>query len=136
MEVLICIVIAGGLYWAWKFYHKDDKPIELFTTPTIKHGGPARNSDGSFNWESDELVTSPGDRLAMLDEALGKKRRCPKCGSRLWTKSFKNGESFKDMIHCWECQTVATDDPDLRKEAEDAGMYIYHLAEFDLRTAG
>ena len=136
---IVIIAVAVGCYWAWRFYHKSDKKIVIgptnFGKPFPRGAGPARNSDGSCTWESDELVSSPGDRLAMLDESPGIHRRCPKCGSRRWTKSFKDGQSFKDVIHCRECQTIATDDPDLRKQAQDAGLHCYHIADFVLGGA-
>ncbi len=144
IELLIIIgivALALGCYWAWRFYHKDDKPVvqcqPLFSRPTIKDGGDTYNTDGSINWDSDKPPRSVGGRMAMAREAFGEKHQCPACGSRRWGVAGinKDGIDLKDMIYCHDCKVVATDDPALRKQAEDEGMHVYIIADFDLRTA-
>ena len=136
------LVVAAVILYRWYRHsvNKDNRERASrmpspFSTPTIKDGGPAYKRNGEINWNSNEPIRNKGDRLAMLDEALGIKRRCPKCNSRRWTKSFKDGKSFSDMIHCKDCQAVATDDPMLRTQAKDAGLHIYNLADFALPSA-
>lgn len=137
--VLLAIGISGGLYWAWKYYqlgvikhNAAHPPKPLFITPTIKNGGPAYNPNGEINWNSDEPIRSVGAKLAMLRESFGERHQCPKCRSRRWVVSQKDGKTVEDTIHCHDCQVVGTDNPELRKQATDGGVQVYRIADFDM----
>lgn len=128
-EFIIIIGIAAlalGCYWAWRFYHKDDKPMNLgpdiFGTPSETPGGPAQNPDGSINWNSDEPLSGAALQDA-TDQLLAPYRstpeeksryRCPHCGSSDWG-------SVPDIIFCGKGCGKGTSDPEYYQKCLDAG---------------
>lgn len=124
--VLLAVAIGLGCYWAWRFYHKNDKPVDIgpdiFGTPSERYGGPAKNADGSINWNSDEPL-SGATLKAATDELLApyistpeekSKYRCPHCGSSDWG-------SVPDIIFCGKGCGKGTSDPEYYQKCLDAG---------------
>ena len=141
LELIVIGIAALGCYWAWRFFHKDDKARiqPLFSCPTIKDGGPAYKPNGEINWDSDEPIRSPEARVTMYYESIGVKHRCPKCGSRKWrcANQDKTSADVSDVIFCHDCLDLGdyvggTDNPEVRRGMESKGFFVYPLSEWRL----
>lgn len=127
--LLLVFAVAALAFVLWKS-HKHQREIdwrkerreEPLIGPPIPDGGPAKNPDGSINWNSDEPLRG-ADLKAAMDEALApyiatpderSKYRCPHCGSDDWG-------SVPDIIFCGKGCGKGTCDPEYYQECLDAG---------------